>query len=114
MGSVMPILAAQEQNAVAHWASGPDLAVLAEVFDEAITIAIMQRQLGPALRAGIAAQSAAQPWQLAWRGPADATLEQVLTRSMPAPQQAAELIADVRLLAEAVACLMLTIDPQFG
>ena len=105
MGSVMPILTAQEQNAVAHWASGLDLAVLAEVFDEAITIAIMQRQLDSAMRASIAAQCAAQPWQLAWRGPADATLEQALIRSMPAPQQATELIADVRLLAKAVACL---------
>ena len=85
MGSVMPILTAQEQNAVAHWASGLDLAVLAEVFDEAITIAIMQRQLDSAMRASIAAQCAAQPWQLAWRGPADATLEQALIRSMPAP-----------------------------
>ena len=44
---------------MAHWANGPDLAVLAELFDEAITIAIMQRQLGPALRASIAAQCAA-------------------------------------------------------
>ena len=34
MGSVMPILTAQEQNAVAHWASGLDLAVLAEVFEQ--------------------------------------------------------------------------------
>ena len=105
MGSVMPILAAQARNAVAHWANGPDLAVLAELFDEAITIAIMQRQLGPALRASIAAQCAAQPWQLAWRGPADATLEQALIRSMPAAQQADALVSDVRLLAEAMACL---------
>ena len=89
----------------AHWATGPDLGVLAEVFDEAVTIAIMQRQLDSAMRASIAAQCAAQPWELAWRGVPDTALEQALTRSMPAPQQAAELIADVRLLAEAVACL---------
>ena len=107
MGSVMQIRAAESsgQGIAPHWASGPDLAVLAEVFDEAITLAIVQRQLGPALRASIAAQCAAQPWQLAWRGPADAALDQALIRSMPAPQQAGELAADVRLLAEAVACL---------
>ncbi|ONM44363.1 hypothetical protein BXT89_08075 [Halopseudomonas pachastrellae] len=89
----------------AHWATGLDLGVLAEVFDEAITIAIMQRELAPQLLASIAAQCAAQPWELAWRGVPDSALEQALTRSMPAPQHAGELIADVRLLAEAVACL---------
>ncbi|UJJ32780.1 DUF1826 domain-containing protein [Halopseudomonas maritima] len=95
----------QAGRAESHWVCGSDLGVLAEVFDEAITIAIMQRQLAPQLLASIAAQCVAQPWELAWRGVPDAALEQALTRSMPAPQQAGQLIADVRLLAEAVACL---------
>ena len=89
----------------AHWATGPDLGVLADVFDETVTIAIMQRQLDSAMRASIAAQCAAQPWQLSWRGAPDATLEQALIRSMPAAQQADALVSDVRLLAEAMACL---------
>lgn len=70
----------------AHWATGTDLGVLAEVFDEAITIAIMQRELVPQLLDSIAAQCAAQPWELAWRGISDTALEQALTRRMPAPQ----------------------------
>ena len=77
----------------AHWATGPDLGVLADVFDETVTIAIMQRQLDSAMRASIAAQCAAQPWQLSWRGAPDATLEQALIRSMPAAQQADALVS---------------------
>jgi len=93
------------QTSHTHWAVGEDLGVLADIFDDAVTIAIMRRTLGPALRQSIQAQCGPHAWQLSWIGSPCEMLEQQLAKQLPAPAQAQALLTDVRLLAEATACL---------
>lgn len=88
-----------------HWAIGSNLGVLADIFDDAVTIAIMRRALDPALLNSVEAQCGAHPWQLSWVGKPGENLEQQLVGQLPAPKLAKALLADVRLLAEATACL---------
>lgn len=88
-----------------HWAIGDDLGALADIFDDAVTIAIMRRTLGTALRNSIEAQCGEHHWQLSWIGTPGPAMEQQLAGQLPAPDLAQALLADVRLLAEATACL---------
>lgn len=89
----------------AHWAMGSDLGALAAIFEKAVSLAVMQRRLGPALRSSVLAQGGSGGWQAAWLGIPGETLASELAAQLPAPGQAGPLVADVQLLAEATACL---------
>ena len=87
----------------AHWAMGSDLGALAAIFEKAVSLAVMQRRLGPALRSSVLAQGGSGGWQAAWLGIPGETLASELAAQLPAPGQAGPLVADVQLLAEATA-----------
>lgn len=89
-----------------HWAFGDDISVLPRIFEPSITLAVMTRRLDAALQASIAAQLKATrgiSWH--WRGGVDQRLGDDLLRHLPAADQGAALVEDVRTIAEAMAYL---------
>ena len=50
----------------AHWAMGSDLGALAAIFEKAVSLAVMQRRLGPALRSSVLAQGASSLLKFAY------------------------------------------------
>ena len=77
----------------AHWAMGSDLGALAAIFEEVVSLAVMQRRLGPALRSSVLAQGGSGGWQAAWLGIPGETLASELAAQLPAPGQAGPLVA---------------------
>ncbi|WP_233440449.1 DUF1826 domain-containing protein [Modicisalibacter coralii] len=93
-----------------HWAIDQESDVLPRIFEDGITIAVMQRALSTTLQAGIDAQCrTAHAWQIAWWGdPGEDALRQELFDRLPAPRLAEALVEDVTTLATAMGCLFAT------
>ncbi|GGY02060.1 hypothetical protein GCM10007160_32520 [Litchfieldella qijiaojingensis] len=95
-----------ESEAFCHWAIDDGIGVLPRIFEDAITLAVMTRQLSDDLRDGIAAQLApGKPLDWRWRGAAGQALIDDLTRHLPAPEHGEALLEDVRWVSEAMAFL---------
>lgn len=93
-------------SAKVHWAIGDEITVLPRIFDDGITLAVMTRRLDAPLSASIAAQLAVpQSLEWHWRGPVGQALADDLHQRLPAPDQGAVLVDDVRTIAEAMAYL---------
>ncbi|MBD3897850.1 DUF1826 domain-containing protein [Halomonas sp. ML-15] len=89
-----------------HWAFGEDISVLPRIFDPGITLAVMTRRLDAALIASIDAQlTGTRPLSWHWRGGVDQRLGDDLLCHLPAPDEGAALVEDIRTIAEAMAYL---------
>lgn len=100
-----PTASCESQSSV-HWAQGIDASILPRIFEQGITIAVMQRALSPSLERSIQAQcDTERRWSFQWLGVPDAAMKRELRRSMPAPEQACPLLDDVVLLTQAMAML---------
>ncbi|MEQ5768807.1 DUF1826 domain-containing protein [Halomonas sp. H33-56] len=100
-----PTASCESQPSV-HWAQGIDASILPRIFEQGITIAVMQRALSPSLEHSIQAQcDTDRRWSFQWLGVPDAAMKRELRRSMPAPEQACPLLDDVVLLTQAMAML---------
>lgn len=92
-----------------HWAFGQDIAVLPRIFEEEITLAVMQRRLDPALTLAVKGQLAGErrlEWH--WRGAPGQAMKDDLTRRLPSPAAGEALVEDIGNLAEAMAYLFST------
>jgi hypothetical protein len=89
-----------------QWALGEEIDVLPRIFEDDITIAVMRRELSPALKQSVIAQCHTdRAWQLAWLGQPGDDLRADLLKRLPAAQAAEALVEDIQLLAEAMAYL---------
>ncbi len=89
-----------------HWAFGPDIDILPRIFDDDVTLAVMERRLDPALALAVRAQLAGQrrlEWH--WRGAPGQAMQADLARRLPAPEAGEALLEDVATIAEAMAFL---------
>ncbi len=89
-----------------HWAYGHDIGVLPRIFEDDITLAVMERTLPEALRDSVAAQlppAARLDWH--WRGAPGEAMRADLRRHLPAPDRAAALLDDIGTIASALAFL---------
>ncbi|MCC5882223.1 MAG: DUF1826 domain-containing protein [Halomonas sp.] len=96
-------------GASAHWAFGSDIEVLPRIFDDDITLAVMQRRLDPALALAVRGQLGCQrglEWY--WRGAPGQAMKDDLARRLPAPEAGGALIEDIGHIAEAMAYLFAT------
>ncbi|MBA2781135.1 DUF1826 domain-containing protein [Billgrantia kenyensis] len=92
-----------------HWAFGQDIEVLPRIFEDGITLAVMQRRLDPTLTLAVRAQlSGTRPLDWHWRGAPGQAMQQDLLRRLPAPEAGAALAEDVGHIAEAMAYLFST------
>ncbi|WP_232822359.1 DUF1826 domain-containing protein [Salinicola sp. CR57] len=95
-----------------HWVIGDTIDHLPRIFDDGITLSVMRRPLSDEITAsvdGLMRESRSLEWS--WRGPADDTMCADLARKLKVTQEEA-LVADVCLMAEAIAYLFDA--PQIG
>ncbi|MGL6215288.1 DUF1826 domain-containing protein [Billgrantia desiderata] len=93
----------------AHWAFGQEIEVLPRIFDDDITLAVMQRRLDPALALAVRAQlNSTRSLDWHWRGAPGQAMKEDLERRLPAPEAGAALVEDVGHIAEAMAYLFST------
>lgn len=93
----------------AHWAFGQDIEVLPRIFDDHITLAVMERRLDVALTLAVRSQLACQrgvEWH--WRGAPGLAMQEDLARRLPAPEAGDALVEDIGNIAEAMAYLFST------
>ncbi|WP_445156598.1 DUF1826 domain-containing protein [Halomonas sp. E14] len=89
-----------------HWAFGQDIEVLPRIFEDDITLAVMERRLDPALALAVRAQLAGpRSLEWYWRGAPGQAMQSDLARRLPAPDAGAALLDDVATIAEAMAFL---------
>lgn len=92
-----------------HWAFGQDISVLPRIFDDDITLAVMERRLDSALTLAVRAQLGYQrglDWH--WRGAPGQAMQEDLARRLPAPGAGEALVKDIGTIAEAMAYLFST------
>jgi hypothetical protein len=96
-------------DASVHWAFAQDIEVLPRIFDDHITLAVMQRRLDPTLTLAVRAQlSGTRSLEWHWRGAPGQAMQQDLQRHLPAPEAGTALVEDVGHIAEAMAYLFST------
>ena len=96
----------QAHSNVPHWAMGTEASVLPRIYEDTITISVLQRALPAVLEGSAQAQCHSERlWSFQWLGPANTDMKQALLRSLPAAEQATALIDDVLLLTEAMGML---------
>ena len=89
-----------------HWAYGDDIGVLPRIFEDGITLAVMERALPVNLRDSVAAQLTADArldWR--WRGAPGEAMRADLRQRLPVPERAAALLDDIGTIASALAFL---------
>lgn len=89
-----------------HWAFDQDIEVLPRIFEEAITLAVMERRLDPALSLAVRSQLAGRgglEWH--WRGAPSQAMKEDLAKALPAPEAGNALIEDIANIATAMAYL---------
>ncbi|AMD01087.1 DUF1826 domain-containing protein [Halomonas chromatireducens] len=92
-----------------HWAFGQDIEVLPRIFEDDITLAVMERPLDSALTLAVRAQLGHQrglEWH--WRGAPGQAMQEDLARRLPAPEAGEALVQDIGTIAEAMAYLFST------
>lgn len=97
---------APESHAIPRHAEGADISILPRIFEDDISIAIMNRRLPQDVQAGVSAQCQSdRALSVAWLGPPGDALRTELMQRLHDPDACGALIEDIVTLAEAMAYL---------